>query len=357
MNCDTSKQDLINSLAIRLLSNDGCNMEVNELINELSIGLFDWSCSKISTTEIATTDGSTTTYLVQNYELGKKSCNHKDDSILRVKEAVRDLCDFTSKELNMITPDEIRAMLYMRQQNGDWSAATADKKRLYLSSIYNYLYRHHYIDYNPMDEVEPIKAPVVVKPPFSEYELEKLRCSCESIKNPRKKNRDYAILMFALDTGMRVSEIANCNISDVDFMHNKVLVRMGKGNRDRYTYFTDHTKVRLEKYFADRIDIGTEGLGMTYPIDCPLFVSLRGGTRLKKEGIEALFRNMGIRENIEKVHPHKCRRTRAIHGIMAGSSATSVARMLGHSNLNSVNRYIHETDEQIATEARKCLVV
>ena len=148
--------------------------------------------------------------------------------------------------------------------------------------------------------IHKIKTDKVVKETLSDETLECLRDNCDNI-------RDLAIIDLLASTGMRVGELVKININDIDF-ENRECVVFGKGNKERPVYFDARTKIHLKNYINSRSD------------DNPaLFVSLdKPYNRLQISGVEIRLRNLGKRLGINKVHPHKFRRTVATKAIDKG---------------------------------------
>ena len=127
---------------------------------------------------------------------------------------------------------------------------------------------------------------------------------------------------------MRVGELCKLNIADVDF-ENQECVVLGKGDKERIVYFDARAKVHLRNYLSGRDD------------DNPaLFVSLlKPHKRLEISGVEARLRKLGKELNIDKVHPHKFRRTLATKAIDKGMPVEQLQTLLGHNQINTTMEY------------------
>ena len=116
--------------------------------------------------------------------------------------------------------------------------------------------------------------------------------------------RDLAMIDLLSSSGMRVGEMVMLNREDIDFNERECVV-VGKGNKERLVYFDARTKIHLQNYLNERMD--------TNPA---LFVSLKvPHERLMIGGVETRLRELGKRLNLQKVHPHKFRRTLATSAI------------------------------------------
>ncbi len=346
----TTKEDLINSLVIRLA--DNTDISVRELKNVIAGELYDYSVEKIDCTELSTGDGSTTEYLMNYFTVGKMSANMAEASIMRYREAIEQLCTFCNKELNMITGEDINYFLYRYKKLHNCQDTTMESKRLYFSSVFGYLHKHKKIEENPMYMVEGIKCKSKLKTPLSDEEMEKIRVACEK-ENKRCRTRDIAMVNFMVDSGVRVSELCSINLVDVDFNNQKCKV-LGKGNKERYVPFSARTKVRLQEYFDTRKDIQYGPGGMMYAIDTPLFVSAdKNCRRLHKNGVECILKRLGKISGIERLHPHLLRATFATNLARRGVDINVIAKALGHANLRTLEKYVLLSAEQINDMLRR----
>ena len=143
-------------------------------------------------------------------------------------------------------------------------------------------------------------------------------------------------------TGMRIGELVRLNITDIDF-DNRECVVLGKGRKERPVYFDARTKIHLKAYLSQRTD------------DNPaLFVSLLAPhNRLNISGIEIRLRRLGRALGINKVHPHKFRRTLATRAIDKGMPIEQVQRLLGHSKIDTTMEYAMVDQNNVKISHRK----
>ena len=140
--------------------------------------------------------------------------------------------------------------------------------------------------------------------------------------------RDLAMIDMLASTGMRVGEMVGLNRDDIDFNERECVV-LGKGDKERIVYFDARTKLHLQDYLNSRID------------DEPaLFVSLRSPyNRLTVGAIELRVRELGKKLGINKVHPHKFRRTLATMAIDKGMPIEQLQQLLGHQRIDTTLQY------------------
>lgn len=141
-----------------------------------------------------------------------------------------------STPIRRITTEEIRAYLSDYQQINQCSKATVDNVRRNISSFFSWLEEEDHILKSPMRRIHKIKGKQQVKEVISDEVIEKLRDHCSRI-------RDLAMIDLLYSTGIRVGELVNLNISDVNFEARECVV-FGKGDKERRVYFDAKAKLR-----------------------------------------------------------------------------------------------------------------
>ena len=166
-------------------------------------------------------------------------------------------------------------------------------------------------------------------------QIEILRDGCNEL-------RDLAIIDMLYSTGIRVGELVNIDISDVNFEERECVV-YGKGNKERKVYFDARTKLHLQNYLNNRDD-NNEALFVT--LDKP-------HERLKISGVEVRLRNLGKKFDINKVHPHKFRRSMATKAIDKGMPIEQVQKLLGHQQIDTTMHYAMVNQTNVKNSHRK----
>lgn len=237
------------------------------------------------------------------------------------KTTIDNMLKSVDKKVNNIETEDLRKYLADYQLNNQCSKVTIDNVRRILSSFFAWLEDEDYIIKSPTRRIHKIKTMKTVKETYSDEELEEMRDSCDEI-------RDLALIDFLSSTGVRVGELVNLNIKDIDF-ENRSCVVLGKGSKQREVYFDARTKIHLQNYLSTRIDNNQA-----------LFVSLlHPFNRLKISGVEIRLRELGNKININRVHPHKFRRTMATKAIDKGMPIEQVQVLLGHSKIDTTLEY------------------
>lgn len=234
-----------------------------------------------------------------------------------------------------ISTEEIRKYLVDYQKINDCSKVTVDNVRRNISSFFSWLEEEDYILKSPMRRIHKIKTKQPVKEIISDEAIELLRDHCQC-------PRDLAMIDLLYSTGIRVGELVNLNISDIDFEARECIV-FGKGDKERKVYFDAKAKLHLLDYLHKRDD------------DNPaLFVTLDAPhERLKISGVEIRIRTLGRKINMGKIHPHKFRRTMATRAIDKGMPIEQVQKLLGHSQIDTTMQYAIVNQTNVKTSHQK----
>lgn len=241
------------------------------------------------------------------------------------------------KPFNQIETEDLRTYLSEYQKKNNASKQTIDNIRRILSSFFTWLEDEDYILKSPVRRIHKIKTTKQVKETYSDEALERLRDNCKCI-------RDLAIIDILASTGMRVGELVKLNRMDVDFTNRECVV-LGKGSKERIVYFDARTKLHLQNYLNSRKD------------DNPaLFVSLlEPHKRLEIAGVEIMLRKLGRSLEINKVHPHKFRRTLATRAIDKGMPIEQVQKLLGHQKIDTTMEYAIVDQQNVKNSHKKYL--
>ena len=251
------------------------------------------------------------------------------------KDNITKMLDTVNLPINEITTETLRNYLSNYKNNSTAGMVTIDNIRRTLSSFFAWLENEDYIVKSPVRRIHKVKTTRRVKETLTDENLEKLRDTCSNV-------RDLAILELLISTGMRVGELTRLNISDMNFQERSCIV-LGKGNSEREVYFIAKSKMYIKKYLETRTDNNEA-----------LFVSLiKPYNRLGISGIEILIRNLGKDANINKVHPHKFRRTMATMAIDKGMPIEQVQKLLGHIKIDTTMEYAMVNQNNVKNSHRK----
>lgn len=259
--------------------------------------------------------------MIDSFISSKQVEGCSERTIKYYKEIIEKFVNNFDKSIKQISTNDIRNYLSNYKDNSSCGSTTIDNIRRVLSSFFSWLEDEDYIIKSPVRRIHKIKTAVVVKEVLTDENLEKLRDECENI-------RDLSLIELLISTGMRVGELVNLNINSLNFEDRSCIV-LGKGNKEREVYFDAKTKLHLKEYISKRNDSNEA-----------LFVSMKEPhQRLSISGIELIIRTLGINSNINKVHPHKFRRTLATMAIDKGMPVEQVQKLLGHVKIETTMHY------------------
>lgn len=237
--------------------------------------------------------------------------------------------------IRKVTTEEIRRYLVEYQQRNNCSKVTVDNVRRNISSFFSWLEEEDYILKSPMRRIHKIKTKQQVKEIISDEAIERLRDSC-------KCARDLAMIDLLYSTGIRVGELVNLNTSDIDFEARDCVV-FGKGDKERRVYFDAKAKLHLQNYLQSRTD---DNPALFVTLDAPY-------TRLKISGVEIRMRELGRNLQLDRIHPHKFRRTMATRAIDKGMPIEQVQIILGHSQIDTTMQYAIVNQTNVKTSHQK----
>jgi len=261
------------------------------------------------------------TDLVTAFLSAKRVEGCSDKTVRYYDSTIRNVLSSLNKDAGTITTDDLRRYLDNYQQKSGASKVTIDNIRRILSSFFAWLEDEDYIVKSPVRRIHKVKTCKTVKETYSDEALELMRDNSEC-------QRDLAIIDMLASTGIRVGELVKLNRGDVDFVNRECVV-LGKGNKQRRVYFDARTKIHLQNYLNSRTDSNEA-----------LFVSLQKPyNRLLISGVEIRLRELGKKLDLNKVHPHKFRRTLATMAIDKGMPIEQVQQLLGHQSVDTTLQY------------------
>lgn len=273
--------------------------------------------------------------LVELFLAAKRVEGCSEKSLKYYKSTILTMLDNLKKEVKHIITEDIRTYLTKYQARKNSSKVTIDNIRRILSSFFSWLEDEDYILKSPVRRIHKVKTGTIIKETYTDETLELMRDNCEEL-------RDLAMIDMLASTGMRVGEMVLLNREDIDFNERECVV-FGKGDKERVVYFDARTKIHLQNYLNGRSDNNPA-----------LFVSLQKPyNRLKISGVEVRLRQYGKRLGINKVHPHKFRRTLATMAIDKGMPIEQLQQLLGHRRIDTTLQYAMVKQSNVKIAHRK----
>ncbi len=250
---------------------------------------------------------------------------------------IQKISDQIQKPFPQITTEDLRNYLDSYQERKSPSRVTLDNIRRIMSTFFSWLEDEEYIVKSPVRRIKRVKTISVIKETFSDEQIEIIRDGCRTL-------RDRAIIELLSSTGIRIGELVRLNKTDINFLERECIV-LGKGNKERRAYFDAKTKIYLERYLKSRNDNNPA-----------LFVGFNTShKRLTIGAIEDRLRSIGKRLGVNKVYPHKFRRTLATNAIDRGMPIEQVQKLLGHSRIDTTLHYALVNESNVKASHRRYL--
>lgn len=323
------KQQIIESIIQQMLQHLD-NVQLQRLKSVLEHELFD--CEIKTQAKRDEDDGN---QLLDSFITAKRIEGCSEKTLKYYRTTIENMIEAVGKSVRHIQTEDLRTYLTNYQQKNSPSRVTIDNIRRILSSFFSWLEDEDYIIKSPVRRIHKVKTATNVKETYTDEDLEKMRDNCVEL-------RDLAIIDMLASTGMRIGEMVLLNKADIDFNERECVV-FGKGDKERVVYFDARTKIHLRNYINSRTD---ENLA--------LFVTLRSPfERIKIGGIETRLRKMGKELEIEKVHPHKFRRTLATMAIDKGMPIEQLQQLLGHKRIDTTLQYAMVKQSNVKQAHRK----
>lgn len=191
--------------------------------------------------------------------------------------------------------------------------------------------------------IKRVKAPRVDIEPLQPIPLEDVRKVLDTCNTKQFTDlRDAAIFLCLLDSAVRASELLALNTDDVDLLSGSVLIRKSKSRKPRTTYIGKNARKALRAYLRARTDT-----------DAALFVN-RTGERLEYDSLRQVLARRCKRAGIKVWLPHSWRRAAALSMLRAGVDVYTLQHIMGHSDLQVLQRYLKVDNNDAATAHARC---
>lgn len=241
---------------------------------------------------------------------------------------------FIKKDLTKVTFEDIKD--YLEHLNLKKEKTSSIRRKISsLKSFYNFLYKNNYINKKDYPLTKIAYPKMEKKLPKFIYYNDLLEIINESSKD-KDGVRDRLIIEMLYATGVRVSELINIKINDIDFNNRRIIV-LGKGNKERIVYYGEYAEEVLKEYMKTH-----ERKNHNY-----LFVNSKGG-KLTDRGVRYIIDNIMSKLSVKThVTPHVLRHTFATDMLNNGCDIKVVQELLGHSSLKATEIYTHVTNEHL----------
>lgn len=270
--------------------------------------------------------------------------NKKNYSINTYTSYINDLYYFyifIKKDLKKVTFEDVKD--YLEHLNLKKEKPSSVRRKISsLKSFYKFLYKNNYMDKKDYPLTKVAYPKMEKKLPKFIYYNDLLEIINESTKD-KDGVRDRLIIEMLYATGVRVSELINIKINDIDFNNRRIIV-LGKGNKERIVYYGEYAEEVLKEYMKTH-----ERKNHNY-----LFVNSKGG-QLTDRGVRYIIDNIMSKLSVKThVTPHVLRHTFATDMLNNGCDIKVVQELLGHSSLKATEIYTHVTNEHLKKVYYEC---
>lgn len=267
--------------------------------------------------------------------------NYSNNTIINYNDDICEYLDYVDSEgldfKNILYSDIRFYLMYLKDTKKD-NNSSIDRKLSAIRGFYKYLANNKVVKNNVFSLVSGPKKSKRL-PRFFEYnELEELFDACDLGTSLGQRDRLLLEMLYA--TGVRVSELVNIKVGDIDEDGHSILV-LGKGNKERYVTYGDYCSEILDLYLSDGY------LKLNTNKNCYLFLNNNGGN-LTDRGVRYILDRIIKHTSIQKnISPHMIRHSFATHLLNEGADLLSVQKLLGHESIKATQIYTHVTTDRL----------
>jgi tyrosine recombinase XerC len=265
--------------------------------------------------------------------LSKLTITAYKSDLLQLEEFLLRYFEDEKIDVNQVTRLYLRDFLRYLSVN-DRNNRTLARKATTLKSFFQFCEKNRYCSKNPASKLHIPKFEKKLPKCFSEKEMEDLLNIPDLSSKFGIRNR--AILELIYSSGLRISEIANCKIGQIDLAEKQIRV-IGKGNKERIVPLSSKAKIAIRNYTATREQFKSRFSDETF------FLSKSGKPLSTNEIREILSRYLNLVAKTKGYTPHTIRHSFATHLLARGADLRAVQEMLGHANLSTTELYTHLT--------------
>lgn len=282
-------------------------------------------------------------YIDKFLEYLKSVKKHSDNTIISYQDDLKELASVLNNNIIDINEENIKKYLnYLYDKS--YNKNTISRKLSGVRSFYNYLYNHDIIKINYFTDVHNPKKIRSLPHYLKTSEIDKVLDNTNEVTLYGERNKLIVELLYV--TGLRVSELVNIKLKDID-KYNKSIKILGKGSKERIVYYEDNCSKLLNKYLNNtrrKLDKNNS----------EYLLLNKFGNKLSTRMIRNILNNLTIGTSIEQIYPHMIRHTFATTMLNNGADLMTVKELLGHESINTTSIYTHVTNEQIRKVFDSC---
>ena len=263
--------------------------------------------------------------------------NYSENTIISYEKDILEYLEYLEREylsLYDVKYSDIRFLLEY-YDNLQLKSRSIRRKISSLKGFYKYLLKNGKVLDNPFSYVTLPKCEKKLPEYLNYNELIEIIDTIDTTNLSGLRNRLIMELLYA--TGIRVSELVNIRVIDIDIDNRKINV-IGKGDKERIVFFNEITKKCLKKYLSESQAIRK----------CDYLILNHNGNKITTRGIRLIMEKVIRETSVNKhLHPHMLRHTFATHLLNNGCDLLTVQELLGHASISTTGIYTHVTTEHI----------
>ena len=282
-------------------------------------------------------------YIDKFLEYLKSVKKPSDNTIISYQDDLKELASVLNNNIIDINEEDIKKYLnYLYDKS--YNKNTISRKLSGVRSFYNYLYNHDIIKINYFTDVHNPKKIRSLPHYLKTSEIDKVLDNTNEVTLYGERNKLIVELLYV--TGLRVSELVNIKLKDID-KYNKSIKILGKGSKERIVYYEDNCSKLLDKYLNNtRKELDKNS--------SEYLLLNKFGNKLSTRMIRNILNDLTIGTSIEQIYPHMIRHTFATTMLNNGADLMTVKELLGHESINTTSIYTHVTNEQIRKVFDSC---
>ena len=279
-------------------------------------------------------------YLDEFLDYLKYQKNYSQYTVLSYQNDIEEFLEYVEREaleFKSVEYSDLRFyLMYLKEEKKD-SNSSIDRKLSALRGFYKYLANEKVVKTNVFSLVNGPKREKKLPRYFEYNELEEL---FNVPDDTPLGQRDLLLLELLYATGVRVSELTNIKIKDIDLSSKSILI-LGKGNKERIVTYGDYCEEILKRYLNDGY------LLLNMQNSEYLFLNKNGG-KLTERGVRYILDQIIKQTSLNKnISPHMIRHSFATHLLNEGCDLTTVQKLLGHESIKATQIYTHVTTDRL----------
>lgn len=274
---------------------------------------------------------------IVDYLIAKKLAGISKNTIYNYKLQLIKFSTYIRKNVNDIEAIDVRIYMATIMKEKHLKETSMSSMISILKSFFSWLFIQGYVDKNIMEKIENIKCEKRLRKPLDVIEIERLRNACDT---PRKRS----IFETFIGCGIRLSELQNINVGDLNWSDGSFIVNC-KG-KERTVFFNDKSRYYIKKYLNTRENLTN---------DSPLFITSKFPfRRLGRRAIECEVKKIANQAGFEKsIFPHLFRHSYSSNALRSGCPITTIQKLLGHSSVATTMIYAQTDNNTVKQEYNK----